>query len=588
MIRIKPNAFSFLALLICAVFIINSRFSNVHDKEISFDVLGYYMYLPATFIHGDPLLEDISWLEQKRKEGDLAGTLYMVSHNQDGEPMYFFLMGMSVFYLPWFLIGHAFAYLLDLPPDGFSTPYVYALIFGGIFYTFLGLLFIVKLLRKFFTDKLTAILSILFMFGTNTVHHLIAKDLETVNVLFMLCAAVFYFTIKWHESFKRKFLIAIGVCIALMTLVKPSEILIGLLPVFYGVWNWRLLKQKLLLIWNKKTDFLITISVGLVILLPQMVYWMIKVGKPIHDSYYNPGVGIDWWSPHTLDVLFSYRKGWLVYTPLMIFALIGFYFWRIKDKASFSGGIIYFSVSFYIMSCWTEWWYGSSFSCRPVITLYPILFIALGAFLEFIWDKKGKMLYALVPVFIFFIYLNQFQWWQFKNYILHDYSMSKEYYWKTFLKRNIQPEDKKLLSFTWRPKTYAGEFNENEYAKKTIESFDITNPLEVNDGQEYFHSKELPYKEITDKDHIFVKGVIEFEVDSLDGKKPPGMTICISRRNGVYRWIFYELKGNKIEFTYLTPPIREVKDVFKTNFSNPDKVNYKIISRKLEFFEPLR
>ncbi len=478
--HLKSNSFSYLAFIVCAIFIITSRFSNVHEKEISFDVLGYYMYLPATFIYGDPLLEDISWLEEKRKKGDLAGTLYMVSYNQEGEPMYFFLMGMSVFYLPWFLIGHAFAYLLDFPPDGFSAPYVYALICGGAFYTLLGILFIIKLLRKFFSDRLVAILAVLFMFGTNTVHHLIAKDLETVNVLFMLCAAVFYFTIRWHKTLSRNYLFGIGACIALMALVKPSEILIGLLPVFYGVWNWETLTAKFILIWEKRTDFIITVGIGLVILLPQMIYWLIKVGKPIHDSYYNPGVGIDWWNPHTLDVLFSYRKGWLLYTPVMIFALVGFFFWRKKDKPSYSGGLAYFLVSFYIMSCWTEWWYGSSFSCRPVITLYPILLMGLGAFLEFVWNRQRKLTYLLVPLFGFFIYMNQFQWWQFKNYILHDYSMSKAYYWKAFLKKNINPADKKLLAFTWDMQSYAGKFNESEYIKKTLEEFNISKPLEVN------------------------------------------------------------------------------------------------------------
>jgi hypothetical protein len=50
--------------------------------------------------------------------------------------------------------------------------------------------------------------------------------------------------------------------------------------------------------------------------------------------------------------------------------------------------------------------------------------------------------------------------------------------------------------------------------------------------------------------------------------------------------VFEELKGNQIEFTYLTPPIRETSDVFKTTFWNPDKINFKILSRKMEFFEP--
>src|SRR5574344_572582 len=89
----------FVLILICAIVSIY-RINVVDDKEISWDVLGYYMYLPATFIHDDPMLKDISWLKEVNSEKKLASTLYMVSENDKGEPLYFFLMGLAIFYLP--------------------------------------------------------------------------------------------------------------------------------------------------------------------------------------------------------------------------------------------------------------------------------------------------------------------------------------------------------------------------------------------------------------------------------------------------------------------------------------------------------
>ena len=135
------------ALLISIVFIIVFRFSHTtHDREIAWDILGYYMPLPATFIHHDPLLKDVEWLIKVNEEKDLTGTLYMISSNDQGEPMYFFFFGMALFYLPFFFIGHLFAMLGGFPMDGFSTPYQYSMVVGAVLYTIIGLFYFRKIL----------------------------------------------------------------------------------------------------------------------------------------------------------------------------------------------------------------------------------------------------------------------------------------------------------------------------------------------------------------------------------------------------------------------------------------------------------
>ena len=100
----KIKTLSIITLIsICSILSVY-RLNVVHKDEIAWDVLGYYLYLPATFIHHDPMLNDIAWLKQLNNEKHLAGTLYMVSENKKREPMYFFFMGMALFYLPFFFI----------------------------------------------------------------------------------------------------------------------------------------------------------------------------------------------------------------------------------------------------------------------------------------------------------------------------------------------------------------------------------------------------------------------------------------------------------------------------------------------------
>jgi len=125
------NNLSVWALLLLSIFILSYRGANINEKEISWDILGYYLYLPATFIHDDPLLNDISWIEAVNEEKKLSDTLYMISSNDQGEPMYFFLMETALLYLPFFFIGHIIALFGGFPVDGFSMPYTLAITYGG-------------------------------------------------------------------------------------------------------------------------------------------------------------------------------------------------------------------------------------------------------------------------------------------------------------------------------------------------------------------------------------------------------------------------------------------------------------------------
>jgi len=424
---------SFVTLLIIGIILSVYRISNIKNKEIAWDVLGYYMPLPATFIHNDPLLNNIEWLKKVNDEKDLTGTLYMVSTNDKGEPMYFFLLGMSLFYLPFFLIGHFSSFTLGFPMDGFSPPYQYALVIGSVIFTLIGLYYFRKILQSYFSNKITSFVLLITVFSTNYIHHLTLKNLETVNVLFMLISITVWFTIKWHKEQKLKYLISIGASITLLGMVKPSEILIIFIPLFWNIYSLETAKKKIVLIAKYKYHFFMTIGICLLIASPQITYWLIKTGQPFYDSYKNPGVGLDIYSPHILDTLFSYRKGWLLYTPVMVFYLLGFPLLLKNNKHIFFAISIYFLSSFYIISSWSEWWYGAGFSNRPLIVVYPILAISFGCLLTFLQKKRILVKTSFAIIILMLTFLNQFQWWQIKNYILIHIEQPKPIIGQVFL-----------------------------------------------------------------------------------------------------------------------------------------------------------
>ena len=79
------------------------------------------------------------------------------------------------------------------------------------------------------------------------------------------------------------------------------------------------------------------------------------MGKPIYDTYKNPGVGLDLAEPHFLNVLFSFRKEWFIYTPLMMLIIPGFFIFYKRQKENFLAFFGCFIISFYIIASWPEW-----------------------------------------------------------------------------------------------------------------------------------------------------------------------------------------------------------------------------------------
>ena len=90
-----------------------------------------------------------------------------------------------------------------------------------------------------------------------------------------------------RKEHKTKQLIAIALSVALMTLVKPSEVFALFIPLFWNVSSRAGFKEKRALIWKHRKQFLIAIGLAVMIFVPQLFYWYKKTGSFIFDSYQN-------------------------------------------------------------------------------------------------------------------------------------------------------------------------------------------------------------------------------------------------------------------------------------------------------------
>jgi hypothetical protein len=149
--------------------------------------------------------------------------------------------------------------------------------------------------------------------------------------------------------------------------------------------------------------------------------------------------------------LFSYRKGWFVYTPLALLGFIGF---LIRSKEPFFRlyripFFVFFIPMIYVVFSWHNWFYGWSFSCRALIQTFPILAPMMALCVQWLcqqtfgWRLIGTSVLSLLGL------LNVFQSIQYARSILDGQLMNKDYYWRTFGKLRATDADRHYLDLQY-------------------------------------------------------------------------------------------------------------------------------------------
>jgi hypothetical protein len=491
------------------------------NNVLSWDVYGAYLHLPANFIYKDPFLTDWSWIERLNEQYNSTPSYYQFWYADTGNQVIKYPIGFALIYAPFFFVGHWLAPFLGYAQDGFSAPYQWSIIAGHCFYVLLGLWMARKVLLHFFTDKIAALLLLILFAGTNFYFTTTTMVAMPHGHLFLFYALILWFTIRWHKQPSIKNSVLLGLSIGLASLIRATEILTVLIPLFWQVTNKESLLQKWQFIKAHKKQILAIAIVVFLLGALQLVYYKLATGHFFIDAYNNAGEGFDFFSPHTVGFLFSARKGWLVYTPVFLLSCWGFWImWRYKNSA-FLALFIFILLNVYVLSSWTCWWYAESFGQRALVQSYLVLLIPLGFFLEHVIKQKlGFKIFAFSVVMVC-IGLNQFQTWQLHKGLIHPSRMTKDAYWANFMRTQAVVNFEDLLLVN---KDVPAEYRlENEMDKLTVAkqfrfSFQLDSwvPVEwdsehepegvwVNDNQIYSKDLVLKYPELTSKKNVIFK-----------------------------------------------------------------------------------
>lgn len=428
-----------VSLLFSMVLITFYKFWNHPEKVIQHDMVSYYGYLPATFIYKDWKFEFVDKNNGKHK------LIIWTMFTQEGKRVLKTTMGLSFLYMPFFLIAHLLAHLLGYDTGGYSEPYVNLLLLSSIFYLFIGLYFLRKILLNHFSETIVALTLIVISCGTNLLFYTTLEAIMSHVYSFALFVVFIYYTHLWHHKVSWKYTFILGFIYGLLVLIRATNALIAVYFILYGVYHWNTFKNKILL-YLKHFFHILTIGcLTVLVWVPQLLYWKIATGNYFYYAYQDEVFFFS--NPQILNVLFSYRKGLFIYTPMMFFAYLGIIFlYQAKLKDYRFAIPIFLIINIYVISSWWCWWYGGSLGNRAFIESYAFCAIPLAAFFEKSFSQKF-LKWVTLSLTSFLIFLQVFQLHQFylsnfehNTMLFHYDSMSKKAFWSTFL-RLKQPED---------------------------------------------------------------------------------------------------------------------------------------------------
>ncbi|RYE25698.1 MAG: hypothetical protein EOP51_03225 [Sphingobacteriales bacterium] len=460
----RLSKFSFVACLLLMCYATFSFYPKWGQKSsespLGWDVAGYYWYLPAIFIYKD--LKEQKFGDSIINEYKLTPTFDQSFVAPNGGRVNTYAAGMAVMYSPLFFTAHFLAPKLGYPADGFSTPYQFAIQVGSLLVALIGIWFFRKLLLLFYSDGIVAAMLLLLVFGTNYLNYAAIDAGLTHNWLFTLYVFLLLNTYYFYRSPNYKNSIAIGLLCGLATLARPSEVICILIPILWGMesLSWNAIKNKWQFLYSQFPKVVVCAICVILVGSIQIIYWKYVADEFLVYSYGDKG--FSWLKPHLGNYVFSYRSGWITYTPVMICSILGIlpFLKTGKNKVAI---LAFFILNLYIVCAWDIWWYGGT-GGRAMIQSYPIIMLPFASLLQYL-SQKQLLRRIAIPIIVLLAYFNI--WFTYNahgsNGLYDSWGMTSPYYWKVIYRYHVGPEVEKLKDaneiFEGTPKELKGIYS---------------------------------------------------------------------------------------------------------------------------------
>ena len=328
-------------------------------------------------VYGDGIFY-VSWMHSIVIDHDINFTneyaYFNVSqpHMTNGRPSNKYAIGPAIVWSPFYLWAHTLIH-----GDGLSYPYQFVIGITSVLYVITGLILLYRLLITW-TKPIIAVTTItLLAIATHLLFYGAIDPVNSHGLSFF--AATLFLTLLFQKQ-----LFFASVALGLIALIRPQDAIYSIL--FLPFLNKKVIPPILI-------GFLLCFS-------PQMLIWFASSGNSFISPYFIGGEHFSFLAPHLFTVLWSLENGLLVYTPLILFAIIGYFLPWGKQQIYKRTSLGILLLSWYIVASWSTWDQGASYSGRMFIGMLPIIAIALSKLLTYL---SAKIFTPFIMVLIFFI-----------------------------------------------------------------------------------------------------------------------------------------------------------------------------------------
>jgi len=435
----KVKSFSVISAIAASLFIAWASYYMGAYKvmyTITWDVAGYYMYLPSFFYDWFSNPQNVDYIMKNyHPMPEWYGTIKLGNGNQ----VMRYTGGQAIMYAPAFFIAHIWAKIGGYPVDGFSYPYQFCLNWWSTFVAIAGIWVMRLNLRKYYSEVAVGITLLIIPFATNFISYATWSSPMTHCYLFTLYAALIFVTSKFYERKNYQWATAVSLVCSLIILTRFTDAICLIIPILWGMKIDKGFFKECVNRLKQPHYYFIALLCFLLVSI-QFIYWKKVSGNWYVELYW--GEYLDFTNIHFIKGLFSYERGWLTYTPIMWLGVAGILFLWVEKRTYALSITIFFVLNLLIVLSWSNWNYGGGYGHRAMIQSYAILCFPLAAIIQFLLKRMASRYFLIVSVAI----LSWVNCGMALGKYLPANGITKQYFWHVWGKWKIEPGEEKLLN----------------------------------------------------------------------------------------------------------------------------------------------
>ena len=362
-------------------------YARTHAPEpIRSDGFSYYVYLPSWLLYGDTSLDAVARTFPSREYADFTGIRRWPGTNRWVNPH---PMGEAILTAPFFVAAHVLTRVTGGNTDGFSVYYQHGAGLAGLAYLLAGLAVVRRLLLRHFPPGVALATLIAMTWGTNLFHYGVYDSVFSHIYSFCLIAVLVAVTESWWHRPTAARSLALGATAAGIFLTRHTNALFFLIVPLYGVTNLRALRERGAEIVQRWQPVLVAACVALVGVLPQLLLYKSATGQWLASPYGALEAGFTFGSPHLFDVLFGTQKGLFFWSPVLLFALVG---WIVAsgwpETLVWASGLI-LTITTLMIASWFDWQFGGSYGHRGFTDAFAIVAVFMATCFAWVSERRN-------------------------------------------------------------------------------------------------------------------------------------------------------------------------------------------------------